>query len=168
MNVYRNRSAVFLLLLSGLGSSSVWAHKGVKHKSDEPSPVATHRPTAIENIRSSYVSQIDVLLRRACGDCHSDDTRYPWYAKLPFVDSMIANDIAEAKEHLNISSGFPFQGHGNPVDDLKAIRDVIKDNSMPPVEYRLMHRSEVLTAQEKAAILGWIEKGLVDLEAKNQ
>lgn len=166
MNVCNSRLLVLFLLLIGSYSTGALAHKGIKHTIDERTEVAVERPDAVAKVRTSYIQQIDTLLKRGCGDCHSDDTRYPWYAKLPFVDSLIANDITEAKEHLDLSAGFPFEGHGNPIEDLRAIRDVIQDNSMPPLGYRLLHRSQELSKKEKDLVFQWIEESLIQLENK--
>lgn len=120
----------------------------------------------MQEIQANYTNHIGMLLKRGCGDCHSNDTRFPWYAKLPLIDTMIANDIAEAHEHLDISSGFPFKEHGDPIEDLKAIRDVLHDNTMPPASYRLLHCSQKFTEKEKTSIFRWIEESLEELETK--
>jgi hypothetical protein len=73
---------------------------------------------------------------------------------------LIESDLREAKEHLDFSLGFPFQGHGAPKEDLEAIADAVHDNSMPPFRYRLMHWSSALSQAEKDAVLAWVEKSL--------
>ena len=167
MNFYKSQLAILCALPIVLFSKVALAHKGVKHKLKVLTEIdADDRSGALLEIQVNYTNHIDTLLRRGCGDCHSNDTRFPWYAKLPLIDTMIANDISEAQEHLDISSGFPFKGHGNPIEDLKAIRVVLQNNTMPPLSYRLLHRSQKFTEKEKTSIFRWIEESLAELETK--
>jgi hypothetical protein len=167
MNFYKSQLAVLCALPIVLYSEVAFAHKGVKHTLEKKTEIEVEdRPSVMQEIQANYAKHIDTLLKRGCGDCHSSDTRFPWYAKFPLIDTLIANDIAEAHEHLDISSGFPFKGHGSPIEDLKATRDVLQDNTMPPLGYRLLHRSQNFTEKEKTSIFRWIEESLERLETK--
>lgn len=106
-------------------------------------------------INNSYQSILPIF-RRACFDCHSNETEYPWYSKLPFVSHLIERDITDAKEHLVMGTSFPFAGHGTPFGDLKAIEKSIKEGDMPPFRYQIMHWEAFLNEKEKAKIFEWI------------
>lgn len=67
--------------------------------------------------------------------------------------------MKEAKEHLDFTNDFPFQGHGSPKEDLEAIADSMRDESMPPFRYRIMHWKTQLTDQEREMILKWAQNG---------
>ena len=43
------------------------------------------------------------LFFRACGDCHSNETRWPWYSQVAPASWLLQNDVAEGREHLNVS-----------------------------------------------------------------
>ncbi|MCZ6781905.1 MAG: heme-binding domain-containing protein, partial [Proteobacteria bacterium] len=61
---------------------------------DNP-PVETEAPASAE---------LRELLRRSCYDCHSHETRWPWYAHLAPVSWLVVYDVHEAREHLNFSA----------------------------------------------------------------
>lgn len=106
---------------------------------------------------------LESIFKKACYDCHTNQTVFLWYYKLPIVKNIIDDDIAEAKQHLEMSSGFPFGGHGKPADDLLAIRHVINDDEMPPFKYSMIHWNAKLTDEEKDSIVTWVDFGLEKL-----
>ena len=78
---------------------------------------------------------------------------------------MIDDDITEARKHMDMSDGFPFGGHGKPVDDLVAIREVVVDGGMPPMSYRMMHWSAKPSEMESESIIVWVKRSLASLAA---
>ena len=108
----------------------------------------------------SVPENVGIILKRSCYDCHSNHTDYPWYAKLPGAKQLIDSDIAEAKEHLDMSKDFPFSGHASPLEDLEAIDKEVRDGEMPPFRYRFMHPSSKLTGQESKVVSEWVKNSL--------
>ena len=143
------------------------AHGRHTHGGQEPPEQATEEMRANDDdtpampeknlitIASAYDLQVAPLFQGACMDCHSSDTQYPWYTYLPGVRQFIQSDIRNAREHLDLSNGYPFQSHASPVEDLLAIEKNLQDGSMPPLRYRLMHKAARLDSNEKAIIVGW-------------
>lgn len=119
----------------------------------------------IAMINESY-KKVLPLFRRACFDCHSDQTVFPWYFKLPVVSGIITRDIEEAKSHIIFGPDYPFQGHGNLLSDLDAIFEVIRSDSMPPLRYKIMHWDSFLNKDEKNKIYQWIESAKKNLNQK--
>lgn len=129
---------------------------------------ATQAPGAIEksipadnndvftDINKAYMASIKPIFQKKCFDCHSNTTHYPWYYRLPFVKQLIDRDIQEGLEHIDMSRGFPFGGHGTPQEDLEELREVVEKDEMPPWQYRLIHWQSSLTKADKAKILEWI------------
>lgn len=137
------------------------AHNGHHHSAEAEQPAVKSGPeAAFAEINRGYEEKIKPLFAKSCFDCHSQDVHYPWYYKIPGARQLIDNDIAEAREHLDFTGGFPFKGHGEPVEDLEAIRDAVKDGSMPPFRYRLMHSGATLNEQDRQVILQWVEESL--------
>lgn len=87
----------------------------------------------------------------------------PWYAGIPGLHQLIEGDRTEAKEHLEISKGFPFAGHGEPIEDLKAIEETAEKNTMPPGLFSLMHPSLRLTDEDKRKIIDWARGSQTEL-----
>lgn len=153
-----------LLLLLGLCLSAfpLLAHKGKKHASSER-PAAEESARAAESaqlkldrVNALYVEDVKPIFRKKCFDCHATAARLPWYSKIPGPKQLIQRDMREAKKHMDMRSDFPFAGHGTPLEDFDALEQILKDGSMPPLRYRIMHQGSALSAEEKEAILNWI------------
>lgn len=114
----------------------------------------------LSEINENYLKVVKPLFQKACFDCHSSTTNQPWYGKLPGAKQLIASDIAEAREHMDMSNDFPFEGHSTPKEDLEAIAKAITDKSMPPFRYRIMHPSSALSDDEQKKVQEWVEMSL--------
>lgn len=107
---------------------------------------------------------IESILKKSCFDCHSNKTNYPWYYKIPTIDAMIDSDIKEAREHLDLSNGFPFGGHADQLSTLKAIREQVEENDMPLLMYRFMHWGTTIDGATQDSLFEWIDKSIGQLE----
>lgn len=150
--------ATFVLMLS----LSAFAHEG--HHSGTHSTQAKENNTrpdvqaAYKNIQEDYLKEVKPIFAQKCAACHSLETAAPWYASMPIAGWIVESDRSEAKKHLEISNGFPFAGHGTPEEDLTAIKEEVTKGGMPTFLYALFHPSSRLTDQERAAVLGWVER----------
>ena len=104
--------------------------------------------------------KLEPIFERACYNCHSDRTKYPWYHKLPIIKGLIDGDIKDARKMLDMSKDFPFSGPLSPVDGLKEINLVLEKNDMPPLDYRMLHWNAKPSDEEKKAIYDWIDSSL--------
>lgn len=102
---------------------------------------------------------VAAILRRACYDCHSNATRWPWYSRVAPLSWLIASHVAEGRRQLNFSAWggyYPntrrrkFQWTGRALSAEK----------MPPWSYRLMHPGARLSAADRALLGQWIATGL--------
>jgi hypothetical protein len=80
----------------------------------------------------------DDLLRRACFDCHSNETRYPWYASLPVVSLLLGHNIAEARHELNFSEWDRMTPRSRR-EGLQDTLEELRDGEMPPFDYLWLH-----------------------------
>lgn len=140
------------------------AHKNHAHHHEETKVETT--PDAekeladrLAKINESYKRDVKPIFQRSCFACHSQSLNLPWYNALPLVHGLLESDMKEAKEHLDFSKDYPYQGHGSPKEDLEAIADSVRDKSMPPFRYRIMHWNSGLTDRERQAILKWTDEG---------
>jgi hypothetical protein len=81
------------------------------------------------------------IAKRACFDCHSNETVWPWYSNFAPVSWLIYHDVAGGREHLNLSEGGD-QASANE------IQRVLESREMPPASYLLLHPEARLTDQE--------------------
>ncbi|MCB0392913.1 MAG: heme-binding domain-containing protein [Bdellovibrionales bacterium] len=137
---------------------------GHSHHKSESNGLPSAQPSLVDQVKSSYKEKVEPIFRNKCFDCHSNQTVYPWYYDVPGVKSFIDSDIKEAREHLDMSDGYPFSGHGNPVDDLKEIKEVIVKDEMPPLSYVVMHWNANLDLDERDKIVEWVSQSLLTLQ----
>ena len=123
-------------------------------------------PAALAKINDAYQKSVKPIFKKACFNCHTNQTKFPWYYNLPFAKGQIDADITEAKKHLEMGDDFPFGGHGGPLEDLKAIGKSIDEGTMPPFKYQIMHWESFLGPDEKNAIKMWVQDGVNLLEKK--
>lgn len=84
------------------------------------------------------------LMTGACMDCHSSETRWPWYSNVAPVSWLVQKDVDEGREELNLSTG------SAEVDELI---ETIREGSMPPWQYKPTHPSARLSAREKQDLI---------------
>ena len=88
------------------------------------------------------------LAERACFDCHSNETVWPWYSHVAPVSWLVQRDTMEGREHLNFSTW----GRGGE-EDGEEMAEVIAEGEMPPAIYLVTHPEARLTAAEKQALM---------------
>lgn len=98
---------------------------------------------------------IEPILKNSCFDCHSDQTDYPWYHSLPLIGSMIDEDIAEAREHLDFSDGFPLKGKGSQLKLFAEIIEEVEEGEMPLMSYRVMHWGTAIQDPQLDTLKNW-------------
>lgn len=96
------------------------------------------------------------LLQRACYDCHSNQTHYPWYADIQPVGWWLASHVKDGKEHLNFSE-FGTYTVKRTVSKLGQISDEVSQQSMPLPSYTWAHPEARLTAAEMKLITDWAD-----------
>ncbi len=92
--------------------------------------------------------QTRAFFMRACADCHSNETKWPWYSRVAPVSWLVAHDVDEGREHLNTSNW----GHQKKNKGYDAYEEVQEDD-MPPFFYLPAHPEARLSKSEKAQFL---------------
>lgn len=104
---------------------------------DNPPPAAT----------PSWDSpRTEALARRACFDCHSNETLYPWYSRIAPARWLVAHHVAEGREHLNFSD---IVG----VEEGDEMAEEIRKGAMPTWDYRLLHAEARLAPAEQDSLV---------------
>jgi hypothetical protein len=99
------------------------------------------------------------LVRRACFDCHSNQTVWPWYSWVAPVSWLVQNDVDGGRRHLNFTEWDRPQRHA------KDVAAQVKQGDMPPWFYLPMHSAAKLGEAEKQALIEGAEKSLGHQEA---
>ena len=87
------------------------------------------------------------LAERACFDCHSNRTRWPWYASIAPVSWLVQRDVDEGREKLDFTAFDPRSEH--VADAVKEAAETVTKNEMPLWNYGLMHPDARLNAAER-------------------
>src|SRR5690242_5828048 len=95
--------------------------------------------------------QVSASLRRACGDCHSNQTNWPWYSRVSPVSWFIAGDVREGRAHLNLSAWNQAREE-QEAPEIGELCAQVKARKMPPRSYTWLHPATRLSASELAAI----------------
>ncbi|WP_158944421.1 heme-binding domain-containing protein [Granulicella sp. S190] len=91
------------------------------------------------------------ILMTKCADCHSNETRWPVYARVAPGSWLIERDIVEARKKMNLS----LWDQKSPDDQEVMIGEIIheaKNGEMPPLQYRLLHWKSQLTTTDVATL----------------
>jgi len=109
------------------------------------------RPVVAEPTWSS--PEVRALAKRACFDCHSNETRWPWYSNVAPVSWLVQHDVDEGREELDYS-----EWHGPTKASNKAAEEV-REGEMPPAIYQWMHPEARLSAQEREQLARGLASG---------
>lgn len=110
--------------------------------------------------------KVQAILKNSCYDCHSNNTRYPWYSRIQPWGWWLASHIRKGKEELNFSE-FGTYSTRRQKSKLKSIGSSIEDETMPLPSYTLIHKGAKLTKEDKALILDWVERMQDSLSQQN-
>lgn len=115
-----------------------------------------NRVMATDFIKTYEVpAQMGSILRRACYDCHSNNTKYPWYSYIQPIGWLLNKHIREGKKKLNFSE-FGTYSERKQISKLKSMKNQIKQNKMPLPSYTMIHPNALLTSEEKNLIITFI------------
>lgn len=90
------------------------------------------------------------LFYRACADCHSYETRWPWYSGIAPASWVLSKHVRDGRREMNISVP-------DEVDVTEAV-DEIRKGKMPPIDYKLLHPEARLTEAEKTELISGLKK----------
>ncbi len=92
----------------------------------------------------------------SCYDCHSNNTKYPWYNKIQPVAWYLEDHIKEGKKELNFNE-FGNYSVRRQKSKIKSIIREIEGDKMPLSSYTNMHEDAILNADERKELLGFFE-----------
>ena len=98
--------------------------------------------------------EVRAILRRACYDCHSNETVWPWYSKVAPISWLVARDVREGRTELNFSTWDQYSSK-QQVKKMGESFEEVAEGEMPPWFYLPVHRDAVLSPQDKAALRDW-------------
>lgn len=112
-------------------------------------PVARTNPPVISTVPAP--SGVESVLRRACFDCHSNETVWPPQAYVAPFSWLVAHDVKEGREELNFSAWGPKEA-GRAA---KKLAKEVDEGDMPPFLYVVAHPGAKPSKEEKVLLTNW-------------
>src|SRR5262245_20075542 len=91
------------------------------------------------------------VLQRACYDCHSHETVWPWYSYVAPASWLVVYDVNHGRHHFNLSN-FADLSDKMKVDVRGIARQLVREDKMPLWYYNVMHPEARLTERDRAII----------------
>jgi hypothetical protein len=107
--------------------------------------------------QAEFTPPISTMIKASCFDCHSNETRWPWYSYIAPVSWLVADDVTTARRNLNFSEWGKYP-KSKRVLKLGQIYEQVSRGEMPLKKYLLMHADAKLSAADRDSILGWTER----------
>jgi hypothetical protein len=119
-------------------------------------PVArTNPPVEVDLVAPEPVKAV---LKRACYDCHSHETRWPWYSRIAPVSWWLAAHVKKGRADLNFSQ-WPLFDIEMKALFLRDIEKQLVDGTMPLPSYVRVHPEARLSDEDVALVLEWARGG---------
>jgi hypothetical protein len=98
--------------------------------------------------------QTRALAQRACFDCHSNETEWPFYARVAPASWLVQYDVMKGRAELNFSEW------QRPQKEAREAPEVLREREMPPLPYRLVHGHARLTPAERELLAAGLSRSL--------
>ena len=148
---------ILIFLLIALISIQFFHPKRNKTTSEQPNYIGKIHAIP-EDVQS--------ILAKACNDCHSNNTRYPWYSNIQPVDWWMTGHIKDGKKGLNLDE-YTNRSLRFQYNKMKEVVDLLKKGEMPLNSYLWIHKDAKLTADEKSKLTNWATAIMDSMKAKH-
>ncbi|CAL2084159.1 heme-binding domain-containing protein [Tenacibaculum sp. 190524A02b] len=108
-------------------------------------------------VQTKASENVKEILTKACFDCHTNKTQYPWYSKITPVNFWMAHHIEEGKEHLNFDTWNSYSLKRKE-HKMEEIYEEVEEKHMPLKSYTLTHGDAKLTEEEVNLIVAWAKE----------
>jgi hypothetical protein len=116
-------------------------------------PINKTNPIITQDIQAP--AEVKNILRTSCYNCHSNETKWPWYSNFAPVSWMIINDVSDARNKLNFSTWNKISFEKKE-ELMKDIWDEVRQEDMPLTLYTFIHPEAKLDILQKNIIKKWI------------
>jgi hypothetical protein len=121
-------------------------------------PAKNDAPAGPDDLTAKYAPPPEVkrMLETACYDCHSNRTRYPWYAHVQPVGWWLASHINDGKDALNFSEFGSYSAH-RQAKKLQSLSDEVTEHSMPLKSYTWIHHDAIFSDTQIKTLADWAD-----------
>ncbi|MCB9223257.1 MAG: heme-binding domain-containing protein [Crocinitomicaceae bacterium] len=100
--------------------------------------------------------EVSDLMHNACYDCHSNETKYPWYSQIAPISWWVGHHIDEGKHHLNFSEWGSYEPK-RADHKLEECVEEVEHGEMPMDSYTWMHSDAKLSDEEKEMLMAFFQ-----------
>jgi len=121
-------------------------------------PKRTNPPVVPSRSLEAHVQvppNVSSILKRACGDCHSSQTDWPWYSHVAPVSWFVADDVNMGRSHINFQDWEAQENPKEAAEHLALICKEVREKTMPPLTYRILHKEARLSEEDIATLCAW-------------
>ncbi len=130
-----------------LPAAGVWLVASIASGASHDNPPVTHKV----NWDSPKTQE---LFARVCMDCHSHETKWPWYSYVAPMSFVIGHHVEEGREHFNVSA--------NVLDEAHEAAEEYEEGEMPEGGYVFFHPEADLNAEERAQLIAGLKSTFGD------
>jgi Haem-binding domain len=119
------------------------------------------------DITKAYAVPTNVVasLQTSCYDCHSNNTKYPWYSHIQPVAWWLADHIEEGKKEINFNE-FASYSPRRQYKKFKEINTQLEEDEMPLQSYTIIHGNAKLSKEQKVQIYNWTNAMMDSMKVK--
>jgi hypothetical protein len=114
--------------------------------------------------RAQIKPEVYAIMERACNDCHSNKTTWPWYSQIAPGSWYLSRHVEQGRRELNISDWARYDTR-RATRKLEEICEQVKSGEMPMKSYLLLHPSASLSEDDKKALCDWTNEERTRLAA---
>jgi hypothetical protein len=122
-------------------------------RADRTNPPAN----AAASLRAKTPPDVTAIMDRSCRDCHSNETRWPWYSNVAPMSWLVADHVHHGREHFNYSEWTSYAADDQD-DFLGAVCNLALRGRMPLPSYLLVHRDATLSPEDVQTLCTWSDK----------
>ena len=100
---------------------------------------------------------IKEMIRTSCYDCHSNESKYPWYTNLAPISWWVKQHINEGRDELNFSEWGSYKPKRQK-HKLEECYELIEEDEMPLYSYTLVHGDANLSLEQKDELIKWFKE----------
>ncbi len=120
-------------------------------------PESSPEPQATSLLQNEKLPEnVQSILAKACNDCHSNSSVWPWYAHVAPVSLWIGHHVEEGREHFNLSEWENYEPK-KKAHKIEELIEMVKEEEMPLPSYTWLHSEAKLTMEERATLISYFE-----------
>jgi len=121
-------------------------------RSNDPTTAASAGRTLPKEFAAP--APVRAIIQRACLDCHSDQTVWPWYSQIPPISRQIQADVASGRESMDFSSWSDYSPEERRAFAIE-IAQTAASGTMPPARYVWLHHEAKLSDSDRELLTEW-------------